>query len=154
MTIAFERATPADAAALMKVQIAAFHNDAVIYPGIPLDGPPGYNDVETVLQKIDEALYYKILDESQIIGGIVIYDEGEGHFHLDLIYIDPTYHGRGVGTQAIQFIEQTYPAKKWTLHTPLYATRNHRFYEKFGYVNMGEEVHDIVLIAYEKKIDS
>ena len=154
MTITFERATPDDAQALMAVQIAAFHDDARIYPGVEIGGPPGYDSIENVLTKIDQAEYYKILSDGRIVGGIVLYDEGEGHFHLDLLYVDPAYHSRGIGTQAMQFIEHTYPAKKWTLHTPLYATRNHHFYEKLGYVKVGEEEYDIVLIAYEKQMDS
>jgi ribosomal protein S18 acetylase RimI-like enzyme len=153
MTITFERATADDAQALMNVQIAAFHNDAVIYPGVAVDGPPGYDSIGSVLRKIEEDEYYKIVFEGQIIGGIVVYVQDDGHFHLDLIYIDPAYHGRGIGTQAIQFIEGIYAAQKWSLHTPLYATRNHHFYEKFGYVKVGEEHHDdIILIAYEKRI--
>jgi hypothetical protein len=34
MNIAFEHATIADAEALVAVQIAAFHHDAVLYPGV------------------------------------------------------------------------------------------------------------------------
>jgi len=41
----------------------------------------------------------------------------------------------------------------WTLDTPDYATRNHHFYEKFGYVRVGSEpVEDFMLLAYEKHI--
>lgn len=155
MNITFEKANLDDAEMLMKVQIAAFHHDAVIYPGVPEDGPPGYNSLDVVRRRIEDDEYYKIVSEGQIVGGIVVFKHDEGHFHLDLIYIDPAYHNRGIGTQAIQFIERTYPATKWTLHTPLYATRNHHFYEKFGYVKVGEEDHDgFILIAYEKKIGS
>jgi len=153
MTITFERATPADAERMVAVQIAAFHNDAEIYPGVALDGPPGYNSTETFLEKIGECFYYKILMDGEIVGGLTVYDEGEGHFHLDVIYIDPAYHNRGIGSQAIQFIEQQHPAARWTLHTPLYAIRNQHFYEKFGYVKTGQEEYpDIILIAYEKRL--
>jgi len=93
-------------------------------------------------------------DAGQIIGGMVVVDQGQGHFHLDLIFIDPTHHNRGIGTQALQFIEQRYPATKWTLNTPTWAIRNQHFYEKFGYVKVGEDVlPDITLIVYEKHID-
>ena len=75
--------------------------------------------------------------------------------HLDLIYIDPAYHNLGIGTQAIQFLERTHPAERWTLHTPIWAVRNQHFYEKFGYVKVGEEVYpDITLIAYEKWMEA
>jgi ribosomal protein S18 acetylase RimI-like enzyme len=152
MTLSIEPATPADAEIMVKVQIAAFHNDAKLYPGLPLDGPPGYNSVDTFLKKLEECDYYKIVVDGQIVGGMTVYDMGEGHFHLDLIYIDPAYHNRGIGTQAMHFIEKAHAAQKWTLHTPGYAIRNQHFYEKFGYVKIGEETYpDIVLIAYEKQ---
>lgn len=154
MNILFERALPADAEILVKVQISAFHYDALIYPGVEIGGPPGYDSVDSALRKMQEADYYKIIADGQIIGGIVVFDLGESHFHLDLLYIDPDYHNRGVGTQAMQFIEQTYPARKWTLDTPAYAIRNQHFYEKFGYVKVGEstESDNITLFGYEKRL--
>lgn len=73
--------------------------------------------------------------------------------HLAVIYIDPAYHNRGIGTQTIEFVKRTYPAKKWTLDTPDYATRNHHFYQKFGCVRVGSEpVEDFMLLAYEKHL--
>jgi GNAT superfamily N-acetyltransferase len=135
------------------VQIAAFHDDARLYPGVEIGGPPGYDSVEVMRQKIQTDECYKIVYEGQIIGGIIVFDQGQGHFHLDVIDIDPAYHNRGIGTLAMQFIERTYPATKWTLDTPTYAVRNQHFYEKFGYVMVGEAAHDgITLIAYEKRV--
>ncbi len=105
-----------------------------------------------MLQKIHGDEYYKILADGQIVGGIVLYDFGDGHLHLDLLYIDPAIHNQGIGTQAMTFIERTYTATKWTLDTPAYATRNQHFYEKFGYVKIGEntEPDGVILFAYEK----
>jgi len=151
MNVTFERAAPADAEALVKVQIAAFHDDARLYPGVELGGPPGYDSVEVMMRKIRENLCYKIVTDGQIIGGIIVFDDGEGHFHLDVLDIDPAYHNRGIGTQAMQFIEHTFPAKKWTLNTPGYAIRNQHFYEKLGYVKVGENSFDgFILLDYEK----
>ncbi len=153
MNVAFERATPADAEALVNAQIRAFHHDARMYPGVEIGGPPGYNSVESAVKKMQDDDYYKIVCDGQIVGGIVVFDMGQGHYHLDLIYLDPDYHNRGIGTRAMQFIEQAYPATKWTLDTPGYAVRNHHFYEKFGYVKVREEARDgITLVAYEKRV--
>ena len=112
MNITFERATPADAEALVKAQIAAFHDDARLYPGVEIGGPPGYDSVAVALRKIQEDEFYKIVYDGQIIGGIILFEKGEGHFHLDVLNVDPAYHNRGIGTQAMQFIERTYPTKK------------------------------------------
>lgn len=152
MNITFERAKPADAEALLRVQIAAFHDDTRRY-GVPLGGPPGYDSIDVVRRAIAEDDYHTIVCDGQIVGGLTVFDRGAGHYHLDVLFIDPAYHNRGIGTRAMQFVEQTYPAQKWTLHTPAYARRNQHFYEKFGYVKVGEEVpegDDILLFAYEK----
>ena len=51
----------------------------------------------------------------------------------------------------MQFIEKMYPAaKKGTLDTPKWATRNHHFYKKAGYVQVKTIDNDSVL--YEKLI--
>lgn len=151
MHVTFERATLVDAEELVRVQIAAFHNDAVLYPGVALGGPPGYDSLEHVRQKIEEDECYKIVHDGAVIGVIVVFDLGPQHSHLDLLAIDPAYHNCGVGTRALQFVEQACPAERWTLDTPSYALRNQHFYEKLGYVKIGEEVlPDITLFAYEK----
>ena len=153
MIITFERATSNDAQDMFDIQHAAFRHNAVIYPDVPADDPSLFDSVTRVVQKIEKDDYYKIVHEGQNIGGLVIDDRGGGHFHLDLLYIDPAYHGHGIGSQAMQFIERTYSAKKWTLHTALYATRNQRFYEKLGYVKVQEEHYPgISLILYEKQL--
>src|SRR5215510_316836 len=133
MNITFERAVPADAKTLVKLQVAAFHDDARLYPSVELGGPPGYDSVDVMLRKIGEDEAYKIVVDGQIVGGFVIYDMGDDHLHLDVIFIDPAFHGKGIGSQAMQFMERTYSAKIWTLNTPAYAIRNQHFYEKFGY---------------------
>ena len=154
MTLTFERATPADAETLLPIQIAAFHNDALIYPGVEEGGPPGYDQLEVLLEKINRDIYYKFVYDGQIVGGLVIDDLGHGHLHVDVLYIDPAYHNRGIGTRAMQFIEQEHRAALWTLNTPQYALRNQHFYEKLGYVRVGEgpEPGGILLIDYEKRI--
>jgi ribosomal protein S18 acetylase RimI-like enzyme len=154
MEIAIERATEADAEALVSVQIAAFHHDSEIYPEVEIGGPPGYDSPKAMLEKIRQDECYTIVDAGRCIGGIVVYVMDEGHYHLDLIFLDPAYHDRGIGTQAMRFIEGAYPARPWTLDTPTWAVRNRHFYEKLGYVKMSEHVEDdgTPLIAYEKRI--
>ena len=154
MHVTIERATEADAEALVRVQIAAFHHDAELYPGVEIGGPPGYDSVAHALQKIREDECYKIVAAGRCIGGIVIFVMDPGHYHLDLVYLDPAYHNQGIGTQAMRFIERAYPARRWTLDTPTWAVRNRHFYEKLGYVKTGEFVADdgTPLIAYEKRV--
>jgi GNAT superfamily N-acetyltransferase len=149
-----ERATPGDAEALVAVQVAAFHDDARLHPEVPLGGPPGYDSVDRMLAEIESTHCFKILDGNRVIGGIIVIDEGAGRFHLEVLVVDPDWHNRGVGTEAMSFIEEAFPAEIWTLDTPTYATRNQYFYERLGYVNTGQsgtEGHEVTLIRYEKR---
>jgi GNAT superfamily N-acetyltransferase len=153
MSVSFKRAEVQDAASLVRVAIAAFHQDSILYPEIEVGGPPGYDSPAVMRQKIVEDECYKILEDDRIIGGIVVFVREDGHYHLDLIFISPDRHNRGIGTQAMQFIEDAYPATRWTLDTPTWAIRNIHFYEKLGYIRVGEtEDGDTKLIAYEKRI--
>lgn len=154
MSVVFERATLADVDTLVAVQIRAFHDDARLYPGVEMGGPPGYNSSEALIGDMAEMDYYKIVVDGRIVGGFSVHHVEGDHGHICRIYLDPDYHNRGLGTQAMQFIEDRYPARRWTLDTPLYATRNHHFYEKLGYHRAGEFLADegITLIIYEKVI--
>jgi ribosomal protein S18 acetylase RimI-like enzyme len=147
----FEKATPADAAVLTAVQKRTFDDDSRRFAGRPGGGPPGYDSERwQLVTMIKAAAYYKILDDGQVIGGIIVFDKGGGHFHLGRIWIDPDYQDRGIGGQAIRFIEQAHPqATKWTLDTPAWAVRNHHFYEKAGYVKTREADG---FFFYEKKM--
>jgi len=86
MPISFQRATIHDAEALVHVAIAAFHHDSNLYPEIEPGGPPGYDSPAVMQQKIAEDECYKIVDGERIIGGIVVFAKGNGHYHLDLIF--------------------------------------------------------------------
>ena len=152
MEILFEKASAVDAEKMLEVQIRAFHDDARLYPEVGLGGPPDYDSLETMLKEIETSLCHKILVDGEIAGGIIAWDEGEGIYHLHILVIDPDYHNLGIGTKAMQFFEASYPAKKWTLDTPSYAIRNQHFYEKLGYIKVGEvaESEEITLFSYEK----
>lgn len=153
MSVSFKRAEVEGADSLVSVAIAAFHHDSILYPEIEIGGPPGYDSPKEMQQKIIENECYTILENEDIVGGIVIVVKGNRHFHLDLIFIHPDYHNRGIGMMAMRFIEKTYSATRWTLDTPTWAVRNRYFYEKLGYVNVGEfEDDDTSLIMYEKRI--
>ena len=148
----FEPANNADADALVQIQIAAFQHDSVLYPAVEPGGPPGYDAVEQMRKNIAQHACYKLVYAGHPMGVMVIVDHDEGHTHLDVIAIEPRYHNRGLGTLAMQFLEQAHPARRYTLDTPSWAVRNQHFYEKLGYVKVGETTYpDITLFAYEKR---
>lgn len=152
MELRVEPATDADVEAMVEVQIASFESDALLYPGVEVGGPPGYNSAEHLRACLGERACYKLLLDGALVGVMIVIDEGDGHVHLDVIAIHPDQQGRGVGTAAMAFLERAHPAERYTLDTPSYALRNHHFYEKLGYVKVGESAHlDVVLFAYEKR---
>ena len=153
--IRFEQATPADAPALAEVQTRTFDDDSRRFAGQPCGGPPGYNSAAWQIDMLRRATaYYKILSDDQIIGGIIVFNLKPGHYELGRIYLDPAFQDRGIGQQAIRFIEQAHPdAVRWTLGTPSWAARNHHFYEKVGYVKTREvQDGDMIEFRYEKRI--
>ena len=149
--IRFEEATPADAPALTAVQKRTFDDDSRRFAGQPSGGPPGYDSVRWQIEIMRKAAaYYKMLADGQIVGGIIVFDLGGGHFELGRIWIDPAFQDQGTGAAAMQFIEQAHPqARRWTLDTPAWATRNHHFYEKMGYAKVRE---DNGFYYYEKRL--
>jgi len=166
--IRFEKARIADAEALTEVQRRTFDDDSRRFAGQPggpvphategSGGPPGYDSADWTLWAIRAGIYYKILADDQIIGGVILFDMHKRHFNLGRIFIDPDWQNQGIGSQAIGFIEKTFPyVKRWSLDTPEWAVRNHHFYQKLGYVKVGEEVPKgagIRLFLYEKRVPS
>lgn len=142
-----------DAEILREIAIRAFDEDKTMYGSLP----PGIETLEWHLEKIKNGMYYKIVQDNTIIGGINLYDLGNRHFRLGALYIDSDYQNQGIGTKAISFIEKTYPhIRKWSLDTPYKSYRNHYFYEKHGYAKTEEfrpvnEV-DFWLFEYVKEI--
>jgi GNAT superfamily N-acetyltransferase len=137
--IRFEIATRDDAKALTEVSTRTFDDDSRQHGLGPRGGPPGYDSVEWQIKIIGFGRYYKILADEMIIGGLIAFPMGKAHYELGRIFIAPEFQNQGIGAQAIRFIEQRYPAaKKWSLDTPGWALRNQHFYEKMGYVKVGE----------------
>ncbi len=156
-SIRFEKARLQDAAVLTGVQQRTFDDDSRRFAGRPSGGgPPGYDSVDWTLWAIKTGIYYEIVAGEQIVGGVILFDMHKRHVYLGRIFVDPDWQDQGIGSQAIRFVEETFRyVNRWSLDTPEWATRNHHFYEKLGYVKVGEEVldgTDMRLYLYEKRI--
>jgi len=133
--IRYERAIPEDVPILAEVSKRAFHSD-VNCGGSGEGGPPGYDSAEWQAQMMsyEPIIYYKVSYNDTIIGGLIVWVQGEGKYNLCRIYIDPEFHNQGIGTQAMNFVLQAFPdAKIWTLDTPAWNRRTRYFYEKLGF---------------------
>ena len=156
--ITLEQAQPEDAETLAEVQTRTFDDDARQHGRGERGGPPGYDSTDWQTRMMREAAYYKILDDEKIVGGAIIFDKGSDHIYLGRIYIDPDYQNRRIGAEAMRLIEACYPAaRRWTLETPQWALRNQHFYERQGYIKVGEqwlEGEDHGDVLYEKLLSS
>ena len=85
---------------------------------------------KTILRSIRDGAAYRIREDGQIVGGIVLrIDEKTQHNHLDLLFVCPDAHSKGIGCAAWKEVERLYPdTKVWETCTPYFETRNIHFY--------------------------
>ena len=85
---------------------------------------------KTIEKSIDGGAAYRIREDGRIVGGLVLrIDEETQHNHLDLLFINPEVHSRGIGFAAWKEAERLYPdTKVWETCTPYFETRNIHFY--------------------------
>jgi len=84
---------------------------------------------DTIEQSINNGQAYRIVDEADnFVGGAVIKVEAEKG-DLDLLFVSPSVHSKGIGYAAWCEIEKLYPeVKKWETITPYFEQRNIHFY--------------------------
>ena len=95
--IAFKKARIEDAETLTEVQRRTFDDDSRRFLGLPDGGPEGYDSVEWQLDAMREGIYYKVVDGERIVGGVVLWDRGNGHMHLGVLFIEPEVQDRVLG---------------------------------------------------------
>jgi len=137
LELRFQTMEEIDIPALTPVMKRAFDDDAQKHLGKKSGGPPGYDNGDffrTWLLPYQESVGYKVISGEIVIGGIIVWILPKGNNILGTIFVDPEYQDLGVGWNTWQFIEETYPdAKSWRLGTPVWATKNHHFYQKCGF---------------------
>ena len=85
---------------------------------------------QTIENSIRNGIAYRILEDNKIVGGLVLtINEETQHNHLDLLFVNPDEHSKGVGQSAWKEVERLYPKTKiWETCTPYFETRNIHFY--------------------------
>ena len=85
---------------------------------------------KTIENSIDGGVAYRIREDGRIVGGLVLkIDEETQHNELELLFVNPEVHSRGIGYAAWQEVERLYPnTKVWETCTPYFETRNIHFY--------------------------
>lgn len=144
--VLYQSIYPSDYDVLTKIMTSAFNEDTSIHTNMKEDGPTGYNDGRLIkwLNENETFESFKVLYEGNIIGAYTVGINQNNEYSLEMLYIDPNYRGYNLGTIVWKDIEQQYVgAKKWTVETPDYSTRNHHFYtKKCGFTFLKENIFD------------
>lgn len=109
--------------------------------GISVDFPPHGEELhedfdgeiisrETIAASIDNGVAYRIQEHGQNVGGMVLnFNREYGKGDLELLFVTPDAHSKGIGFAAWQEVERLYPEiKVWQTETPSFETRNIHFY--------------------------
>ncbi|MBQ1908190.1 MAG: GNAT family N-acetyltransferase [Firmicutes bacterium] len=83
---------------------------------------------ETIESSIDGGEAYRIMLDGSAVGGVVIRVDGE-RGDLDLLFVSPKAHGKGIGYAAWCAVEKLHPeVSVWETVTPYFEKRNIHFY--------------------------
>ncbi|MFH6785533.1 MULTISPECIES: GNAT family N-acetyltransferase [Methylobacterium] len=123
--------THADDLAAFKRELQDAFAVAVIeeFGSLP-DGPiPSDDDLDASIAAPGAAAL-RILRGGRKVGGAVVRIDADTHRNsLDLFFVSPDEHGRGLGHEAWLAIERMYPQTRvWETHTPYFEKRNIHFY--------------------------
>ena len=89
---------------------------------------------KTIEASIDGGEAYRIIQNGQSVGGLVIKVNGK-HGDLDLLFVSPRVHSKGIGYAAWCAVERLHPeVTVWETVTPYFERRNIHFYvNKLGF---------------------
>ena len=73
---------------------------------------------------------YRIVLDSEKVGGVILkIDKETNRNHLEILFVSPEAHSKGIGYGAWQAIEALHPETKvWETCTPYFEKRNIHFY--------------------------
>jgi GNAT superfamily N-acetyltransferase len=139
MSIEFRKSEVSDAEEIILVRANAFKEEVKIYGHGPNEMDSVEQEREFIKNTDGNNFSYILLDDGKIIGGMGGIDKGNGDFYLGCAYVALEYQSKGIGNMIMKFLYDKFPgAKKWTLETPYLSYRNHHFYERHGFVKVGE----------------
>ena len=83
---------------------------------------------QTIEQSIDGGTAYRIICDKQKVGGVILKTDGN-HGELEILFVSPKAHSKGIGYAAWCEVERMYPqVKVWSTVTPYFEKRNIHFY--------------------------
>ena len=145
MKIEFRKAIPADAELLIEIYNSAFYRDYMQYGECPAYG----RTKEMMEASIMRCPKFLILYNGKAVGSVSCRETAPGAYEVGCLCVIPEFQGRGIGTQAMQFITSRY--ENWdtfTLITPADKSENIKFYtEKCGFDVLSAEMDGNIAVV-------
>ena len=83
---------------------------------------------ETIEKSIDGGTAYRIMKDGRPVGGAIVSVNGD-RGDLQILFVSPEEHSKGIGYEAWCAIERAYPqVRVWETCTPYFEKRNIHFY--------------------------
>lgn len=137
-------AAPAEIPALTAMSRRAFDSDILV--GAPeVGGPPDYDSAAWHEKMRAKGHLYAISREGRLIGGVILFpNHQEKSMYLGRIFLDPEFHGRGWGTEAMKQLFRQFPeTTAWYLDTPVWNVRTNGFYPKLGFAETARDSQSV-----------
>ncbi|MFS0597523.1 GNAT family N-acetyltransferase [Peribacillus frigoritolerans] len=153
MDITIKRTSLTEVDMLLAIQKEVFAEDYALYEDH--DSTPVNETEAKLIENIERFFHYTILSDNAIIGAIDIRPLDENRLRLSKFFLRNEFQNKGLGSKIIKLMESEFPLiKDWSLYTPYLNKRNHHFYEKLGYIKIGEVqvTEKLQLFRYEKKL--
>lgn len=117
--------------------------------------PPNIESIEWFQAAVSKKKFYKVVYDGEFAGAICVEGGEISCIEIKYLYIDLKFQNKHIGSKVMCLIESEYEhIENWTLFTPYMSFRNHHFYEKLGYIKVGElqpdPSDDFKLFEYSK----
>ena len=139
MKLSYRKAVNGDANLLIEIYNSSFYDDYVRYGECPAYGKTK-EEMELSIKKYTK--YIILSDEIPV--GVISFDKKEnGQYYLGCLCVIPPYQGKGIGTQAFQYMcSVCLDWKQITLVTPADKEQNIIFYTKKCGFSVANKVMD------------
>ena len=145
-----ERATRADAPAILELQRLAYLSEARIYDDLSL--LPLTQTLDELRAEFSDSVVLKAVADGVIIGSVRARRAGDT-WRIGRLVVHPDFQGQGLGTRLLRNIErESGDSRKLELFTGHRSAGNIRLYERLGYVRSREQVLSpaVTLVFMEK----
>ena len=151
LTPLIERATLADAEAILALQHKAYQAEARLYNDWLI--PPLVQTLEEWREEFETSIVLKAIIDGRLIGSVRA-NETAGLAHIGRLIVTPELQGRGIGTALLRAIEACYPpTTSFELFTGSLSVDNIRLYRRHGYSVVREEVlGPTVVVVFMQKL--